>query len=135
MTDAFDAITVQRAAFLASGGGRVCLGNAAGDLDSVVSALAAAALYGGAALARFPRRTSRCAATPRPRSRTTTRPRPRKRAQQRRCLRRPGGGSAGAACEVVLTDHNAFDGGDASLAFASPATVVAVVDHHARGRR
>ncbi|KAK7254317.1 hypothetical protein SO694_00009331 [Aureococcus anophagefferens] len=55
MTDAFDAITAQRAAFLASGGGRVCLGNAAGDLDSVVSALAAAALYGGAALARFPR--------------------------------------------------------------------------------
>ena len=31
----------------------------------------------------------------------------------------------------MLTAHNAFDGGDASLAFASPATVVAVVDHHA----
>ena len=30
MTDAFDTIATQRAAFLASGGGRVCLGNAAG---------------------------------------------------------------------------------------------------------
>ncbi|KAH8060527.1 pyrophosphatase [Aureococcus anophagefferens] len=127
MTDAFDAITAQRAAFLASGGGRVCLGNAAGDLDSVVSALAAAALYGGAALARFPRedlalrRDAEAALAHDDAAAAAAGAAPALAAPSATRRRRA------AACEVVLTDHNAFDGGDASLAFASPATVVAVL--------
>lgn len=134
MTDAVDTIATQRAAFLASGGGRVCLGNAAGDLDSVVSALAAAALYGGAALARFPRedlalrRDAEAALAHDDAAAAAAGGAP---ARLALVFGDEAAAAPAAACEVVLTDHNAFDGGDASLAFASPATVVAVVDHHA----
>ena len=56
---AFEALAARKRAFLGGGGEAamaVAVGNRAGDLDSIASALAAAHLSGGVAVARFRRR-------------------------------------------------------------------------------
>ena len=109
---------------------RVCLGNGAGDLDSVVSAVVAGYLYGGVAVARFPRgdlalrRDAEAVLSHDARTFGGT--------AASAAVAFYGEGLAGdGSCEVVLTDHNRFDDDDVELrAFASGAEVVAVLDHH-----
>ena len=109
---------------------RVCLGNGAGDLDSVVSAVVAGYLYGGVAVARFPRgdlalrRDAEAVLSHDAQTFGGT--------AASAALAFYGEGLAGdGSCEVVLTDHNRFDDDDVELrAFASGAKVVAVLDHH-----